>query len=52
MVVDRKHDSKLYLGFCPVPFYKKAFCLEGRLGEGGSFANIFSFALWDFLIIF
>ena len=42
MLVHRKHDSKLYLGFRPVLFFKKkAFCLEGGLCEGGSFV-IFS----------
>ena len=30
-VVHRKYDSKLYLGFRPVLFLKKAFCLEGGL---------------------
>ena len=41
MLVHRKHDSKLHLGFRPVPFFKKAFCLEGGLCEGGSFVNFF-----------
>ena len=41
MLVHRKHDSKLYLGFRPVPFLKRAFCLEGGLCEGGSFVIFF-----------
>ena len=47
MLVHRKHDSKLYLGFRPVLFFffKTAFCLEGRLCEGGSFVIFFSFGL-------
>ena len=45
MLVHRKHDLKLYLGFRPVPFFKKAFCLEGGLCEGGSFVLFFSFGL-------
>ena len=44
MLVHRKHDLKLYLGFRPVSFFKKAFCLGGGLCEGGSFV-IFLF-LW------
>ena len=41
MLVHRKHNLKLYLGFRPVSFFKQAFCLESELCEGGSFVNFF-----------
>ena len=39
MLVHRKDDLKLCLGFRLVPFFKKAFYLEGGLCEGGSVVN-------------
>ena len=42
MLVHRRHESELYLGFRLLPFFKKSvLCLEGGLCEGGSFVIFF-----------
>ena len=49
MLIDRKDDLELDLGFRQVPFFTtKAFCLEGRLCEGGSFVNFKEKGVKDF----
>ena len=45
----RRDDLKLCLGFPLSAFFKKAFCLEGGLCEGGSFVNFKENGFKDFL---